>query len=47
MGYNGACRREELAHMSTDDIKYNEDLILVSIPKTKNNLPREFVITDN
>ncbi|KAJ3621683.1 hypothetical protein MTP99_003791 [Tenebrio molitor] len=46
MGYNGACRREELAHMSTDDIKYNEDLILVSIPKTKNNLPREFVITE-
>jgi integrase len=32
--------------MSTDDIKYHEDLILVSIPKTKNNLPREFVITE-
>lgn len=47
MGYNGGCRREELTNMSIDDVEYQNDAILVTIPKTKNNLSRIFVITEN
>lgn len=46
MGFNGACRREELTNMSIDDIEYNLDSIMVSVPKTKNNVPRMFAITE-
>lgn len=31
--------------MSVKDIQYKDDLIIVSIPKTKNYVPRRFVIT--
>lgn len=46
MGYCGACRREELTNMSIDDIEYKIDTILVTVPKTKTNVPRLFVISD-
>lgn len=46
MGYAGACRRDEITNMSTDDIDYKEDTILVRVPKTKTNVARLFVITD-
>jgi hypothetical protein len=46
MGYNGACRREELVNITIDDIEFKQDLITVSIPRTKNYLPRLFTITD-
>ncbi|KAK5643353.1 hypothetical protein RI129_007198 [Pyrocoelia pectoralis] len=46
MGYNGACRREELTNMSVDDVEYRADSIVVVIPKTKNYVPRTFLITD-
>jgi hypothetical protein len=47
MGYNGACRREELVNITIDDIEFKQDLITVSIPRTKNYLPRLFAITVN
>jgi integrase len=46
MGYDGACRREELVNITIDDIEFKQDLITVSIPRTKNYLPRLFAITD-
>lgn len=46
MGYNGGCRREELTNMSIDDIEYKSDSIIVSVPKTKNNITRIFAVTD-
>ena len=45
-GYNGALRREELTNLSTEDVEYKSDYIMVSIPKTKNDVPRQFLITD-
>ncbi|KAB0798303.1 hypothetical protein PPYR_09296 [Photinus pyralis] len=42
----GACRRDEITNMSTDDVDYKEDTILVRVPKTKTNVARLFVITD-
>jgi integrase len=45
MGYNGACRREELTKMCVDDIQYRADSIIVVIPKTKNCVPRTFLVT--
>lgn len=47
MGYNGACRREELTNMSVDDIEYKSDVIVVTVPKTKTNVKRMFVIAEN
>ncbi|KAB0793714.1 hypothetical protein PPYR_13334 [Photinus pyralis] len=46
MGYNGALRREELVNMDIDDVDIKADCIIVTIPKTKNNSPRVFVITN-
>lgn len=46
MGYAGACRRDELTQMSIEHIQYKEDTILVTVPKTKTNMPRLFVITE-
>ena len=46
MGYNAACRREELTNMCVDDIQYRADSIMVVIPKTKNYVPRTFLVTD-
>ncbi|RZB41588.1 hypothetical protein BDFB_014726 [Asbolus verrucosus] len=46
MGYNGAYWREEVTILSIEDIEYKSDSIVVSIPKTKNSVPRQFLITD-
>lgn len=46
MGISGACRREELCKMSINDIEFKGDVILVSVPETKNNVPRRFAITN-
>jgi integrase len=45
MGYNGACRRKELANTSAGDIEYKSDSIIVTVTKTKNNVPMMFAIT--
>lgn len=46
MGISEACRREELCKMSIDDIEFKEDVVVVTIPATKNNVPRRFAITE-
>lgn len=46
MGYNGACRREEITNMLVDDIEFKDQIISVCIPKTKTYIPRQFIITD-
>ncbi|KAB0805158.1 hypothetical protein PPYR_02128 [Photinus pyralis] len=46
MGYCGACRREELTNMSVNGVEYKADSILISVPKTKNNVSRLFAVTD-
>ncbi|KAB0802981.1 hypothetical protein PPYR_05167 [Photinus pyralis] len=46
MGYCGVCRREELTNMSVNDVEYKADSILISVPKTKNNVSRLFAVTD-
>lgn len=45
MGYNGACRREEIMNMVVDDIQFKNDVIMVRVPKTKTYIPRQFIIT--
>lgn len=47
MGYCGAMRREELTHMSIDDVDFKTDMILVTVPKTKTNVSRLFAITEH
>lgn len=44
MGISGACRREELCKMSTQDIEIKNNLIIVTIPQTKTNTTRTFTI---
>lgn len=46
MGYSGACRRDELRNMSIADVQCKDETIIVTVPKTKTNYPRLFVITD-
>ncbi|KAF5282881.1 hypothetical protein FQR65_LT14184 [Abscondita terminalis] len=46
IGYNGASRREELTKLRVEDLVIKSDRIIVSIPKTKNYIPRTFAITD-
>lgn len=46
MGYNGACRREEITHMLVDDVQIKSDVIIVLVPKTKTYISREFFISD-
>ncbi|KAK4885055.1 hypothetical protein RN001_001326 [Aquatica leii] len=46
IGYNGACRREELTNILVQYIEYKSDAIVIHIPKTKNNIPRTFAITN-
>lgn len=45
-GICGACRREELAKVTIDNIQDKNDVLLVKIPITKTYKPRSFVITD-
>lgn len=44
MGISGACRREELCKMSTQDIEFKSNIIIVTIPQTKTNTTRTFTI---
>lgn len=46
MGYSGALRRQELTDLTINDLKFKDDNVFVSIPKTKTNVPRMFVITE-
>lgn len=46
MGYNGACRREEITNIMIDDIEYKDNVIVVCVPKTKTHIPRKFIITE-
>lgn len=45
MGFNGACRRDELTNMIIDDIQFKNDVIMVDVQKTKTYVPRQFIIT--
>lgn len=47
MGLYGACRRIELLNMTLDHIDNREDILIVTVPQTKNNIPRTFTITNN
>lgn len=47
MGIMGACRACELHNMKVQDLKDLGSAILVSIPTTKNNIPRRFTITES
>lgn len=46
MGVNGVCRSQELLNVTTDNIKIQEDVIIVKLPDTKTKIQRSFVITD-
>lgn len=46
-GIYGACRREELANMSVNDIEDRGSVLVVTIPKTKTNMKRIFTILDD
>ncbi|KAK4884193.1 hypothetical protein RN001_000464 [Aquatica leii] len=45
IGVSGACRREELYKMTLEDIKYKDDILLITIPITKTSTSRTFVIS--
>lgn len=45
-GIAGACRREELAQLTIDNIEEKEDILIVTIPETKTKVPRKFVVVD-
>jgi integrase len=42
---SGALRREELTNIVIKDIQQKDDIIVITIPKTKTNVSRSFVIT--
>lgn len=44
MGISGACRREELCKMQLQDIEFKTTLITITIPQTKTDNSRTFVI---
>lgn len=46
MGYSGACRREELVKMTINDLEFKDNCILVTVPKTKNGVPRLFIVKE-
>lgn len=45
-GIAGACRREELYNMKTEDIEERNGLIIVKVPQTKTYIQRSFVVID-
>ncbi|KAJ8912672.1 hypothetical protein NQ315_011031 [Exocentrus adspersus] len=45
-GLAGACRRDELAKITLDDIEENEDIVIINIPNSKNHTSRSFVISN-
>lgn len=44
-GISGACRREEIAHITIEDIEDLSSAILIKIPENKTNRPRSFTVT--
>lgn len=46
MGLYGACRRSELLNMKLDHIDNKGDILIVTVPETKNNITRTFTITN-
>ncbi|KAJ8914381.1 hypothetical protein NQ315_017471 [Exocentrus adspersus] len=45
-GLAGACRRDELAKITLDDIEEKEDIVIINIPDSKNHTSRSFVISN-
>lgn len=43
-GITGACRRQELSEITTNNIENHGDMLLIKIPHTKNKIPRSFVV---
>jgi hypothetical protein len=43
-GINGACRRQELANITTNDVENHGQVLLVQVKNTKNKIPRSFTI---
>lgn len=44
LGITGACRREELKNLTVQDIEHYDKMIVVKIPRTKNDVPRKFTV---
>lgn len=47
MGVAGACRTDEIYKMKVSDIELKQDIAIVQVPDTKNNMKRRFVISDD
>lgn len=45
-GISGACRREEMYNLTTDDVHDNDSLFKIDITHTKTDKPRSFVISE-
>jgi integrase len=45
-GVGGACRCDELYNLKIQDVNHKDNIIVVQIISTKNNVPRRFVITN-
>ncbi|RVE52965.1 hypothetical protein evm_002442 [Chilo suppressalis] len=43
-GINGACRHQELANITTNDVEDHGRILLVQVKNTKNKIPRSFTI---
>lgn len=46
MGISGALRRDELVKMTVQDIQQSNDVLIVSVPDTKNDKKRVFTVTN-
>ncbi|KAJ3639156.1 hypothetical protein Zmor_004027 [Zophobas morio] len=44
-GISGMCRRGELCNMKPSDLEFKTDIIVVTVPETKTNTPRTFVVS--
>lgn len=45
-GIAGACRREELANLTLDDIEEKDDVLITTILETKTKVSRKFIVVD-
>ena len=46
MGIYGVCRREEILNITLNNVNDRGDILIVTIPDTKNNTTRTFMVTD-
>lgn len=46
-GISGACRRQELSAILTDDIQDAGNVLIITIRESNNKLPRTFTVVDN